>query len=180
MAPDSQFPGFWRGCLPVALLLLAGVVRADIPEEDNIKAGFVLNFAKYAEWPAAALNGGDLRVCGLGAQPLSGKLAQFQGRQAQGRGIQVRIPARPEEWRDCHVLFIPAAEQARVDAVLRAVSQAPVLTVSDSADFARSGGIIGMKLRVGRVRFDVNLAAARRAGLNMSSQLLKLADEVLQ
>lgn len=92
----------------------------------------------------------------------------------------MRQGARPEEWRGCHILFIPAEEAERVDGVLRAVALAPVLTVSDSPDFARSGGMIGLKQRGGRIRFDINLGAARRAGLNLSSRLLKLADEVLQ
>jgi hypothetical protein len=104
----------------------------------------------------------------------------MQGRQVQSREIQVRILTRADEWRDCHVLFIPAAEKARGETILRALAQAPVLTVGDSEEFAQSGGIIGLKLRAGRVRFDINLAAARKAGLSLSSQLLKLADTVQQ
>ncbi len=162
------------------LLLLPAAATADTLAEDSVKAGIILNFAKYTEWPGAALAGDSLRVCGLGNQPLSGKLAQMQGRQVQSREIQVRILTRADEWRDCHVLFIPAAEKQRGDAILRALAQAPVLTVGDSEEFAQSGGIIGLKLRAGRVRFDINLAAARKAGLSLSSQLLKLADTVQQ
>jgi hypothetical protein len=173
-------PAVWRGALLLALMLLIGVSHADTVEEDNIKAGFVLNFAKYTEWPAAALGGGELRVCALGAQPLAGKLGQLQGRQVQGREIAVRVPAKQEDWRECHVLFVPASEAARVDALLRTLGQAAVLTIGDGNDFVEAGGMIGMKQRGGRIRFDVNLAAARRAGLNLSSQMLKLADEVRQ
>jgi len=165
-------------CLFVCLF--AGMAEADNLAEDTVKAGFILNFAKYTEWPAGALDGGNLRVCGLGNQLLSGKLAQMQGRQVQGHEIQVRSTMRVDEWRDCHVLFIPAGEKQRLELVLRALAQTPVLTVSDGEDFTRSGGMIGLKLRAGRVRFDINLAAVRKAGLNLSSQLLKLADEVTQ
>lgn len=164
----------------VVLLLLPVTAPADTVAEDNVKAGLVLNFAKYTEWPAGAPAGDNLRVCALGNQPLSGKLAQMRGRQAQGREIQVRVSVRADEWRDCHILFVPASEQQHLDAVLRAVAQAPVLTVSDIGGFAQSGGIIGLKLRAGRFRFDINLAIARKAGLVLSSQLLKLADEVVQ
>lgn len=165
------------------LALLCGIASstlADTLAEDNVKAGLILNFAKYAEWPAAALAGDSLRVCGLGNQPLSGKLAQMHGRQVQGREIQVRASARIDELRDCHVLYVPAGEQQRLDTMLRTLGQAPVLTVSDIDGFAQAGGIIGLKLRAGRVRFDINLAVARKAGLALSSQLLKLADEVVQ
>lgn len=163
----------------MAMLCLPVSARADTLTEDRVKAGFVFNFMKYVEWPPTALGGADLRVCSLGHQALSGELLQLQGRQVQGREVQMRAPMRPEEWRDCHVLFIPAGESQRAESLLRAVSRAPVLTVSDSADFTQSGGMIGLKLRAGRIRFDINQGAARRAGLNFSSQLLKLADEVL-
>ena len=178
MPPRFKPPPGW--CLALLLMLLSGPIHADTAAEDNVKAGFILNFAKFTEWPAAALAGGELRVCGLGAQPLSGKLSQLQGRQVQGREIKVRAPARPEEWRDCHVLFVPAGDEARVDALLRTLGQTAVLTVSDSAEFTQAGGMIGLKQRAGRIRFDINLAAARRVGLGLSSHLLKLADEVMQ
>ncbi len=163
----------------LATLLLPAPVRAGSLAEEQVKAGFVLNFAKYVEWPVTAPVGGELRICGVGPHPLSGKLAELQGRQVQGREVRVRISGRPDDWRGCHILFLPAEEALRAEALLRTVGTSPVLTVGDGADFARDGGMIGLKLRFGRIRFDINLGAARRAGLNFSSQLLKLADEVI-
>ncbi len=171
-------PRLLRAAL-LATLLLPVPVQADSQAEDQVKAGFVLNFAKYVEWPAPALVGGELRICGVGSQALSGKLAELQGRQVLGRDVRVRLSGRPEDWRGCHVLFLPAEESLRAETLLRVVGSAPVLTVGDGADFARDGGMIGLKLRYGRIRFDINLGAARRAGLIFSSQLLKLADEVI-
>jgi hypothetical protein len=52
------------------------------------------------------------------------------------------------------------------------------LTVSDIPSFTNSGGMIGFELIDNRVRFDVNLAAAEKAGLTLSSQLLKVATDV--
>jgi hypothetical protein len=169
-----------RLALLVCLLLLPGTIRADTLSEDSIKAGYLLNFMKYTEWPATALSSNEFRVCSLDAQPLSGKLAGLQGRQIQGREIRIRTSVSSEAWRDCHVLFLSSEEKNHPDSVLRNLAKIPVLTVSDSADFTQAGGMIGLKLRAGRIRFNINLGAARRAELNLSSQLLKLADEVVQ
>ena len=170
----------WPGVVLAATLLLCTGTGADPVKEDDIKAGFIINFAKYTEWPNADLGSREILICSLGTQPLSGRLEPLHGRQAQGRQIRVLIPARPSEWRDCQVLFIDANDKQRIPAVLDQLSQQPVLTVSDAEGFAQAGGIIGMKLRAGRVRFEINQGAAHRAGLNLSSQMLKLADEVLQ
>lgn len=169
----------WQGALLATLLCLPGSVFADNLAEDDIKAGYILNFSKYTEWPEWIVSSGEIRICALGSQPLSGKLADLQGRKIQGREIRLRAAVRSDEWRDCQVLFVAADEAQRSETVLRNVSQYPVLTISDAPGFAQSGGVIGMKLRAGRVRFDINQGAARQAGLKLSSQLLKLADNVL-
>jgi hypothetical protein len=176
MTPPIWLAKLWLVVLLAATLLPGAGARAGSLAEDSAKAGFILNFTKYAEWPGA---GGDLLVCSLNESPLSGKLEALQGRQVQGRSISVRTATRANEWRDCQVLFIAEDEAQLIDSVLRNVNQRAVLTVSDASGFAQAGGIIGLKLRAGRIRFDINQGAARQAGLKLSSQLLKLADEVL-
>lgn len=169
----------WQEALLVLLMFLPGAVRADTRMEDSIKAGFIFNFAKYVEWPAKTVKDGKLRVCSLSSEPLSGNLVKLQGRVIQERVIQVYTSVAPDEWHNCHVLFISVDEPQRVARVLRAVAKAPVLTVSDSDDFTNSGGMIGLELHTQRIRFNINQGAAHKAGLIISSQLLKLAYEVL-
>ena len=165
MPPDGLRSVVRRGALLLAMLCCIVPARADTLTENRVKASFVFNFLKYVEWPPAAMSGTDIRVCGLGQQPLSGELQQLQGRQAQGHAIQVRAPVRPDEWRDCHVLFVPASEQRQVEAVLRAVGQTPVLTVSDSADFARAGGIIGLSAPCCKRALDAGIHLVRGSQL---------------
>lgn len=171
--------GHWRSIFLAALLLLGFDAHADTIEVDSAKAGFILNFIKYAEWPPSVSTNNSLLVCSLGDQPLSGKLELLQGRQVQGREIRVRTAVRPGEWRECAVLFIAADEAQRIDTVVRATGQYPILTISDAPSFVQAGGIIGLSVRAGRIRFDINHGAARQGGLKLSSQLLRLADEVL-
>ena len=179
MAPAFKLAKRWLVVLWVATLLPGMDARAASPVEDSAKAGFILNFTKYTEWPSAQA-GRDLLICSLHERPLSGKLEELEGRQVQGRAVRVRAPATPSEWRGCQVLFIAEDEAQRIDSVLRQVGQYPVLTISDNPGFVQAGGGIELKLRTGRIRFDINLGAARQSGLKLSSQLLKLADEVLQ
>lgn len=169
-----------RSFLLLALLCSPLSPRADSLDEDRVKAGFILNFTKYATWPAASLGTGALRVCSPVQQALSGELRQLQGRQVQGHEISVRLAFRLEDWRNCQVLFIPASEWKEYGGALAGIARLSVLTISDSPDFIAAGGMIGLKQSDGRIRFDINLGSVRRAGLNLSSNLLKLADEVLQ
>jgi hypothetical protein len=178
MSPSNWLARLWLVVLLAATLLPATGALADNPVEDSVKAAFILNFTKYTEWPSAQA-GSDLLICSLSERPLSGKLEALQGRQVQGRTIRVRITTRPSDWRECQVFFITEDDERRIETVLRTVNQHPVLTISDTPGFVQAGGIIELKLRAGRIRFDINQGAARQVGLKLSSQLLKLADEVL-
>jgi hypothetical protein len=172
--------GRWRRALLALLLLLPAMAFADTPTEDSVKAGFILDFAKFTDWPAIVPGNDPLLICSLGARALSGNLEVLQGRTAKGREVRVRASTRPSELHECQVLFIDAEEESRVEWVLQRVAKLPVLTISDAPNFVQAGGIIGMFQENNKMRFDINLAAARQNNLVVSSNLLRLARTVKQ
>ena len=74
------------------------------------------------------------------------------------------------------VLYIATSEKERYRSVLDLIAEEPVLTVGESAEFTKSGGIIGFSVKDSKVRFKINVSAAAKVGLDISSKLLKLAD----
>lgn len=174
----------WRAGIALALaasFVTTAGAQVNVANENSVKASFVFNFARYAEWPArGGASGLPLRICSPSRNPLEGQLVSLDGRQHQGRTVEVRLRALPDDWRTCHVLFLPADEREFVDLAVKALAETPVLLVSDSAEFARRGGTIEVKTVGARIRFEINLAAAQRAGLKLSSHMLRLADRVVQ
>lgn len=166
--------------LLLAAALPAGTARAERASESAVKAGFVFNFIRYTDWPAAEAAEGPLKICMLGRAALGGQLLLLQGRQLHNREVAVRLNVRKDEWRQCQVLFLAEEEGEQVDQVLSTVAGAPVLTIGDLPGFAQAGGMIGLRTVDSRVRFDVNLAVSQRSGLRMHSQMLKLAGEVFR
>ena len=148
-------------------------------KEQQVKVSFIYNFAKFIKWPVPESAGAPFTICVVGEQALSGDIGLLQGRRVNEHAIEVRLITEPGRW-DCHILFIGDSEAQRLPNILQDIATFPVLSVSDLPDFVHAGGIIGMKVIEDRVRFDINLAAAHKAGLNINSQLLKLATEVLQ
>lgn len=169
------------GLLALTACLAVGSVRAQAVSEDAVKAGFVFNFVKFTQWSGE--REGDNRpmdICTPGALPLDGQFALLQGRTVGNRKIALRAHVAPADWRACQVLYLPDGETGRVETFLRGLGNAPVLTISDQPGFVQAGGMIGLRVEDNRVRFDVNLLAAQRAGLTLSSQMLKLAGQVLR
>ncbi len=156
-------------------LLLAMVlpVRAQevVSTEYQVKAVFLYNFAKFVEWPPAAIVG-PLMICVAGRNPLGTFLEEtVRGETVGGRPIQTRIILEPEP--GCHVMFIP--DGAAAGAYLRASRTSPTLTVGETPSFIAMGGIISFVVDEGKVRFEISPAAAERAQLRISSRLLQLA-----
>ena len=98
----------------------------------------------------------------------------------KNRRLQVRAAARNSNLKSCQVLVMSESEAEHFEAVLKRLEGAPVLTVSGAGRFLDAGGIIGLFLEGGKLRFDINLDAARRNNLLLSSNLLKLARQVRQ
>jgi hypothetical protein len=173
-----------RGCSLLALVVgLLALVSSSGAEstptnEYQLKAVFLFNFVQFVQWPPAAFESPDAAiVIGiLGNDPFEGALDDaVAGEMVRGRRIVVRRFTRVEDARTAHVLFVSAAERANVDRVLASLRSRPILTVSDSAGFARRGGTIAFYFDGAKLKFEINPAEAQRNGLQLSSQLLNLA-----
>lgn len=175
-----------RGVVLAALLALATGARAQSPDsgessEHLIKAGYVYNFAKLVEWPASAYRKGRPLVIGvLGNDAFAAVLARVvDGKTIDERPFVVKtLTSRDFKACGCQILFLGAGESARTDDVIQFQNAASVLTVAEGPEFATRGGVIGLSLEDSRVRFTVNIDAATRASLNVSSRLLTLASVV--
>ena len=162
----------WTAAFLCVVAAASGAAAQDIPLEYRVKAAYLLNFTRFVEWPAPSTPGSPLSVCVMQPNPFGTFLSStIAGETAAGRPLTSRVVAAPDA--SCGVLFIPNGVPA--DALLRAVGNAPVLTVGESPDFLQRGGMISFVLETGRVRFAVNPAAAERSHLLISSRLLQLA-----
>jgi hypothetical protein len=173
-----------RGALALALAaaLVALPARraraaATVAGEYEVKAAFLYNFARYVEWPPGAVPAGQPFVIAvLGHDPFGPALdAVLRGRTIRDRPLAVRRLARLDEMETAQVLFIARSEGDEVARILRRLEGQPVLTVGEEPDFAQQGGVVRFRVDQDRVGFEINIDSAERAGLKMSSQLLKLA-----
>lgn len=148
----------------------------------RVEAAFLRNFARYVTWPPHAFreNGTPWHVGILGPDPFQEFLeSTFRGRTEKGRSFEVFRADSLDELPPCHIVFIAFRDAARRQAALSKLKDKPVLTVGESTDFLREGGII--RFQVGkRVRMSVNLDQARFASLGIQTKMLEVADQVIE
>ena len=158
--------------------LLNGPLTAAALTEYEVKAGFLYHFGWFAEWPATTDQGRApaFTIGVLGTHPFGSALDDImRGKSIGERPVVIQYYQRVEEAVSSHILFISASEEEWLPAILSELGEASVLTVSDMERFTERGGMIALRLVGQKVRFDINMDAAERAGLKLSSQLLRLA-----
>ena len=166
------------------LLAVAGSARAALAQDDlelKVKAAFLFNFAKFTTWPASKVKSSDttLYLCVQGAGAFATVLQEtVRGRSIGSHAIDVLHASRAEELRRCHIVYVTAQGDSQIATELGALANHGVLTVHEAAG-ALPGGVIRFFLSdSGRVRFEVNVTAATREQLALSSKLLEVSQVV--
>ena len=164
--------------LAIVLAVPSTTALSQTATEPALKAALLYNFALFTEWPADVLApGAPLLLCVMNDRGVSTMLVDLtRGRTIDGHKLVVSS-MKPDSpgLEDCRVLFTSGLDASRAAALLLAVDGKPVLTVSDVDGFAERGGVAGFFVEKGSMRFAINLAAAQRAGIRLSSKLLSFA-----
>jgi TonB family protein len=147
--------------------------------EDQVKAAYLLNFAKLAEWPRTVLPDGPsplvIGVNGANEEFLEVLKAVVAGKIIGTHPLLVKPVSSEEDMKSCHVVFFRASEKRHTQAVIESVGHAGVLFVGEDESFLLQGGMINLVRDHGSVRFEVNSDALDRSEIHFSSKILALA-----
>ena len=165
--------------LLILWLCLPGPAGSAPPDEYQLKAVFVLNFCKLTDWPTdAPSEKGTFPIAIIGRVPNPVFESTMKGQSVHGAQVTVHHINEPEDAKGYRLVYIARSERHRLSGILRELRQFNVLTVSDMEEFCDAGGMIGLLTGQNKISFEVNLAPVRKARVNVSSRLLKLAKEV--
>ena len=170
-----------RFLLPPLMLFAVDADPADALDavdarQAKLAAAYVFNFVKFIEWPATSPVEG-LEVCFSGADDIRMALTEAVRDKSVGeRRISVRAIAQAAGYSGCHVLYVDSLSTLKVPSQ----SSEGILTIGDSPTFTAGGGVIRLYVDNNRLRFIINVHHAKRARLQVSSNLLKLATRIEQ
>lgn len=181
--------------LPVVPVRAQSGDNSDLSREYKIKAAFLYNFIQFVDWPEEKTsNQKEPIILGIiGKDPFGESFEPIDNKQIKGRKSLInrfesmdKLKASGdkekfyiESMRKCHLLFICSSEKDHLTDILNIVSGHGVLTVGETPEMLKSGGVINFLVVENKVRFEINLAAAKQDKLKVRSQLLRLATRVL-
>jgi hypothetical protein len=165
-----------RRCLiALAVVLVAGhaALRAGEVTDVQAKAAFLLNVTRFVDWPVDDAK--TLTICDAADDALHEAIEQIvRGRTVNGRELRLRRVAVGEAPGGCQVMFLASLQPSDAAEVLRQ-THGPVLTIGETLQFLRDGGMVRVFIEQQRIRFQIDHKAAQAAGLKISAQLLMLA-----
>lgn len=168
--------------------------------EYKIKAAFLYNFLKTIEWPKDVMSDSNepIIIAVIGKEQFGNAFEPIEGEFVKGKKVVVKRferLSRADEHSDdgkteseidikalrkCHLLFVCSSEQKTFREIIKYVKVHPVLTVGETHDFLKAGGIINFIPEAGKGDFEINLAAAKQARLKISSKLLRIAKRIIE
>jgi len=188
--------------VPVLLVAPCVVQGADdnaAEREYQIKAAFIYNFIKFVDWPKEKVaESNEPAIIGIvGKDPFGNAFAPVKDKEDKDRKVLIKrfkpieelkksgekdkslLEREIDSLRKCHLLFICSSEEKSINEIINLVKDYSVLTIGDMQGFLESGGIINFITEEKKVRFEINVTAAKRAKLKIRSQLLRLAKRVV-
>lgn len=158
---------------------LAGAPPLPLDREHQIKAAFIANFVKYIDWRELPNDSSNFVVGVYGAEGFGHDLDDAVAGKTVGRHpIVIQQLHEDSEVRNCRLIVSGASAEERIAKLIKLCNASGAVLVGEGPEFARRGGTIGLDLVSDRIRFDVNLEAARKSNVSVSSRLLSFARNV--
>jgi len=190
----------------LALVIITGMVSPKVladsgtGEEYQVKAAFLYNFIKFIDWPREKMaDSNDIITIGIiGKDPFGKAFEPIENKQVKGRDVIIKrfkglkqledskeknksaLNQQIEEMKKCHLLFICRSEKQKLKEILNIVKDYHVLTVADTEGSLEAGNIIEFVMVERKVRFEINMVATKQAKLKIRSQLLRLAEKIIE
>ncbi len=165
--------------LLAALPVLHAGAQEPVYSAERVKAAFLYHFSTYVNWPASVNANDSFSIAVLGGEQVAAELERFlAGHTIHGRPMQVHRLRSLADLAGDEVLYIGPDENRWLRAHLDEIAEKPLLVVTDAPDGLREGAMINFRIVDDRIRFEISLRAAQKAGLEMSSRLLSAAMSV--
>ncbi len=172
--------GAGLGALFIGLVsweLCVAQVQPKVVPEYTIKAAFLYHFTLFIEWPSLGPvdSAQPFDICVLGRDPFGPLLDVLAREHVKGKPVRIMRLKKVEAARSCHVVYVSKSETPQLVAILQYLRGHGILTVGEMDDFAKAGGMIQFISENKKISFAINVSAAQRDRLIISSKLLNLA-----
>lgn len=153
------------------ILLLSAKVHCQVSPY-KVQSLFIYNFTKHIKWPGSSPT---FTIGILGKSEMSTELStSMKGKQVDGKAIEVKIIASPQDALNCQMVYVPASKSKEIVEVISTIGNKDVLVVTEN-DLSDKGAAISFLTVDEKLRFKINQDVLNKGGMQVSGGLLSLA-----
>jgi len=156
----------------------SGLVCSDVSREYELKAAYLLNFARFIYWPQNAFKDDPdtFYICVYGINPFGDNLDWMSDKKINKKHVKFVYVSDFKYAESCHIVYIGKSDKKEYLSLIDTYSKKTVLTVSDIEGFSESGGMIGFVRVENKMKFEINVNKSTESGIKYRSQLLEVAE----
>jgi hypothetical protein len=147
------------------------------PTEYEVKAAYIFYFAKFVNWSEEAFphKKAPLTIGIFDDREFDSLVATIvKDKTVQDHPISIKRLKADADLQGCHIIYISSSALKRTKTLIDSIRDLPALTITEADSHYKSKGIINLNVEGGKVQFEVDVAGAERAHLQISSKLLRL------
>ena len=155
--------------------------------EYKIKALFVIRFAQFARWPphSRARNPGAPFIIGILGDthilPYLTEMIEKKPITINGNRVEVTELSGGDAIKKCSIVYFSGTPQKSFDEAVKEIRNLPVLTVGNSQKYEKKDVMISLFIKGGKkIRFKVKRWLADKVGIELTSKILRHAEEIIE
>jgi hypothetical protein len=182
---SSESITYWSAFLLLTLFFLSfstkNVLGQESNSEDSLKSelqvAMIFKILDFIQWPSDSFKSSykTFRIGVFGKSPMFDAIRILEEETIKDLQVKVELVENINKAKNFHILYVCPREISRISSILTATENAKTLTVSKTAGFAKKGGILNFYEKKGKMRFEINLDRAKKAGFKLSSRMLSLS-----
>jgi hypothetical protein len=164
----------------LAVVLLFAGFQASAQEKFRVQAMFVYNFTRMAAWPQS-YQSGDFVIGVFGNSPIHKEFADLAAvRQVGSQKIEVKQFSSVDEIGKCHIIFVSPNQSRQIAEITQKLrsNNISALVITESRNSLADGAAVNFIMENDRPRYELNEGNARALGLNLGSEMTRLATAV--
>ena len=166
--------------LVLTSMMCCAHAHSDTNKEYQLKAAYLLNFARFIYWPEEAFKITDdkFNICVFGGNPFEDYLDKLSNKKIQKKNINLIYANKLDEITSCHIVYFSETEKDKFENKIKKLPPSIMLTVSGIEGFSEGGGMIEFVKVNNRIKFEINVGQSSSSGIKYRSQLLEVAERL--
>jgi hypothetical protein len=162
----------------ITLFVLAYMTASAQTTNYQVHSLFVLNIAKYSEWPQAET---DFHIVVFGKSKIYDELTKLTaGKNINGHTIKVTQAEEITDIGSANIVFLADGKSGSLDDVVKATEGKSVMVIAEREGLYKKGaGFSFMLTETNTLRYDINNAALAKRNIKVSKNLANLANSVI-